>query len=137
MIGGCSVKGNPMDLTIVPLWTISDDLLIAIGHQEHPQAKMSDVPEVMTAALVAARYFGGNQHTAVDYCGSAGPPTMDPNAFATNTKSCTFTTPSLFTSPAIVGVILNCEATNTRSKMFMTPSLFTSIAEIGMSGSTA
>ena len=31
-----------MDLTIVPLWTICDDLLIAIGHQEHPQTKMSD-----------------------------------------------------------------------------------------------
>ena len=52
-----------MDLTIVALWTICDDLLIAIGHQEHPQAKMSDA-EVMTAALVAARYFGGNQQTA-------------------------------------------------------------------------
>ncbi len=52
-----------MDLTIVALYTISDDLLIAIGHQEHPQAKMSDA-EVMTAALVAARYFGGNQQTA-------------------------------------------------------------------------
>ena len=32
-------------------------------HKEHPQAKMSDA-EVMTAALVAARYFGGNQQTA-------------------------------------------------------------------------
>ena len=46
-----------MDLTIVPLWTICDDLLIAIGHQEHPQTKMSDAG-VMTTALVAARYFG-------------------------------------------------------------------------------
>ena len=52
-----------MGLTIVALYTISDDLLISIGHQEHPQAKMSDA-EVMTAALVAARYFGGNQQTA-------------------------------------------------------------------------
>ena len=42
-----------MDLTIVAVYTISDDLLISIGHQEHPQAKMSDA-EVMTAALVAA-----------------------------------------------------------------------------------
>ena len=52
-----------MDLTIVAVYTICDDLLISIGHQEHPQAKMSDA-EVMTAALVAARYFGGNQQTA-------------------------------------------------------------------------
>ena len=29
-------------MTIVALYTISDDLLISIGHQEHPQAKMSD-----------------------------------------------------------------------------------------------
>ena len=52
-----------MDLTIVALYTICDDLLISIGHQEHQLAKMSDA-EVMTTALVAARYFGGNQQTA-------------------------------------------------------------------------
>ena len=52
-----------MDLTIVAVYTICDDLLISIGHPEHPQAKRSDA-EVMTAALVAARYFGGNQQTA-------------------------------------------------------------------------
>ena len=52
-----------MDLTIVAVYTICDDFLIAQGHQEHPLAKMSDA-EVMTTALVAARYFGGNQHTA-------------------------------------------------------------------------
>ena len=37
-----------MDLTIVAVWTISDDLLISIGDKKHPQAKMSDA-EVMTA----------------------------------------------------------------------------------------
>ena len=52
-----------MDLTIVAVYTICDDFLIAQGHQEHPLAKMSDA-EVMTTALIAARYFGGNQHTA-------------------------------------------------------------------------
>ena len=52
-----------MDLTIVALYTICDDLLISIEHQEHPPAKMSDA-EIMTVALVAARYFGGNQQTA-------------------------------------------------------------------------
>ena len=52
-----------MDLTIVALYTICDDLLISIGHRNHPQAKMSDA-EVMTIALVAAKYFGGNQQTA-------------------------------------------------------------------------
>ena len=52
-----------MDLTIVAVYTISDDLLISLGHQEHPLAKMLDA-EVMTTAIIAARYFGGNQHTA-------------------------------------------------------------------------
>ena len=52
-----------MDLTIVAVYTICDDFLIAQGHQEHPLAKMSDA-EVMTTALIAARYFGGNQQTA-------------------------------------------------------------------------
>ena len=52
-----------MDLTIVVLYTICDDLLISLGHRNHPQAKMSDA-EVITTALVAARYFAGNQQTA-------------------------------------------------------------------------
>jgi hypothetical protein len=51
-----------MDLTIVAVYTICDDLLISIGHQEHPQAKMSDA-EVMTTVLVAARYFGMLGHS--------------------------------------------------------------------------
>ncbi|MXV85723.1 IS982 family transposase [Candidatus Poribacteria bacterium] len=52
-----------MDLTIVAVYTICDDLLISLGHQDDPRAKMSDA-EVMTTALIAARYFGGNQQTA-------------------------------------------------------------------------
>ena len=52
-----------MDLTIVAVYTISDDLLLSLGHQEHPLVKMSDA-EVMTTAIIAARYFGGNQQTA-------------------------------------------------------------------------
>ena len=52
-----------MDLTIVAVYTIWDDFLIAQGHQKHPLAKVSDA-EVMTTVPIAARYFGGNQHTA-------------------------------------------------------------------------
>ena len=48
-----------MDLTIVAVYTICDDLLISLGHQKHPLTKMSDA-EVMTTALIAARYFAGN-----------------------------------------------------------------------------
>ncbi len=52
-----------MDLVIVVVYTICDDLLISIGHCTHPQAQMSDA-EVMTTAIIAARYFGGNHQAA-------------------------------------------------------------------------
>ena len=52
-----------MDLTIVAVYTICDDLLISLGHSEHPQTQMSDA-EVMTTALIAARYFAGNHQNA-------------------------------------------------------------------------
>ena len=52
-----------MDLTIVAVYTICDDLLISLGHRTHPQAQMSDA-EVMTTAIIAARFFGGNHQTA-------------------------------------------------------------------------
>ena len=38
-----------MDLTIVAVYTICDDLLISLGHREHPQTQMTDA-EVMTTA---------------------------------------------------------------------------------------
>lgn len=41
------------------IYCIIDDLLKAVGHQEDSRRTMSDA-EVMTTALVAARYFGGN-----------------------------------------------------------------------------
>ena len=51
-----------MDLTIVAVYTICDNLLISLGHQEHSLAKMSDA-EVMTTALIATRYFKLRQHS--------------------------------------------------------------------------
>lgn len=52
-----------MELTIVAVYTICDDLLISRGHYTDPQSKMSDA-EVMTTAIVAAAYFGGNHQRA-------------------------------------------------------------------------
>lgn len=43
----------------VELYCIIDDLLKALGHLEDSRRSMSDA-EVITTALVAARYFGGN-----------------------------------------------------------------------------
>jgi hypothetical protein len=49
-----------MDAYIVLVYCLCDDLLKASHHREDPQCRLSDA-EVMTIALVAALYFGGNQ----------------------------------------------------------------------------
>ena len=51
---------------IVAIYAIVEDLLQAIGHQEDCRIQMSDA-EVITAALVAARFFDGNQFLACQY----------------------------------------------------------------------
>ena len=52
-----------MELTIVAVYTICDDLLISLGYHTDPQAQMTDA-EVMTTAIIAAQYFGGNHQKA-------------------------------------------------------------------------
>ncbi len=48
-----------MDLPIVFVYCLCDDLLKALDHGEDPQCRVSDA-EMLTTALVAALYFGGN-----------------------------------------------------------------------------
>jgi len=48
-----------MDDSVLAIYCLCDDLLKALLHQEDPQRRMSDA-EVMTTAIVAALYFGGN-----------------------------------------------------------------------------
>lgn len=48
-----------MDEQIVAIFTLTDDFLCAMRHYEDPQCRMSDA-EVMTTAIVAALFFGGN-----------------------------------------------------------------------------
>lgn len=43
----------------VAIYCIVDDLLKAVGHREDARRALSDA-EVITTALIAARYFGGN-----------------------------------------------------------------------------
>ncbi len=50
----------------IAIYAIIDDLLKAIGHQDDCRRKMSDA-EIMTTALVAALFFGGNQVLARAY----------------------------------------------------------------------
>ncbi len=52
-----------MDDTIVAIYCLCDDLLKALRHRDDPQSRMSDA-EVMTTALVAARFFGGSHEHA-------------------------------------------------------------------------
>lgn len=52
-----------MDTAITAIYCLTDDFLKAIGHREDPQTTMSDA-EVLTTALVAARFFGGNFEVA-------------------------------------------------------------------------
>lgn len=48
-----------MDTQIIAVYCLCDDLLRAMGQRDDAQCQMSEA-EVMTAALVAALYFGGN-----------------------------------------------------------------------------
>ena len=48
-----------MDTEIIAIYCLCDDLLKAMHHVDDGQCQMSDA-EVMTTAIVAVRYFGGN-----------------------------------------------------------------------------
>ncbi|PSB15749.1 IS982 family transposase [Phormidesmis priestleyi ULC007] len=56
---------------IIAIYAITDDLLKAIGHQEDVRVQLSDA-EVITTALVSARFFGGNHQNAQDYLKEPG-----------------------------------------------------------------
>jgi hypothetical protein len=49
-----------MQEKIITIYWLCDAFLKAYGHQDDPQAQMTSA-EVMTVALVAAEFFGGNQ----------------------------------------------------------------------------
>lgn len=48
-----------MDGQITAIYSLCDDVLKTLPHSEDPRCRMSDA-EVMTTAIVAALYFGGN-----------------------------------------------------------------------------
>ena len=52
-----------MDTAIVTTYCLADDWLQARHHRESPQRRVSDA-EVITIAIIAARFFGGNFETA-------------------------------------------------------------------------
>ena len=60
-----------MDTQIVAVFCLSSDMLKALRHYEDPQCQMLDA-EVMTTAIVAALYFGGNFEPARKYLKEQG-----------------------------------------------------------------
>lgn len=58
-----------MDDQIVAIYCLCDDILNALGHPEDPQRRMSDA-EVLTTAIAAGLYFGGNLERARDWLGA-------------------------------------------------------------------
>jgi hypothetical protein len=49
-----------VDGQITAIYSLCEDVLKTLHHSEDPQCRMSDA-EVMTTAIVAALYFGGNR----------------------------------------------------------------------------
>jgi len=60
-----------MDTQIVAVYCLCDDLLKALYHIEDPQCQISDA-EVMTTAIVAALFFGGNHESAIHFLQEGG-----------------------------------------------------------------
>ena len=60
-----------MDTQIVAVFCLIDDMLKIMRHQEDIQCEMSDA-EVMTTAVIATLFFGGNYSHARDLLGSQG-----------------------------------------------------------------
>ncbi|MBN2044632.1 MAG: hypothetical protein JW757_06410 [Anaerolineales bacterium] len=60
-----------MDTQIVAVFYLVDDMLKALHHYKDRQTTMSDA-EVMTTAIIAALYFGGNYTHASNLLDSQG-----------------------------------------------------------------
>lgn len=60
-----------MDTQIIAAYCLCDDMLKAIHHYEDPQCQMSDA-EVMTTAITAMWYYGGNYARACEFLQEQG-----------------------------------------------------------------
>lgn len=67
---------------IIALYCLVDDVLKAIGHRDDSRRSLTDA-EVITTALVAARFFGGNQAQSQNYLREQGliPHRLSPSRF--------------------------------------------------------
>jgi hypothetical protein len=60
-----------MDTQIITIYCLCDDMLKAFHHRDDPQCQMTDA-EVMTTALVAALFYGGNFEQARGFLKTEG-----------------------------------------------------------------
>lgn len=56
---------------VTVIYCITDDALKAVGHKDDPRADMTDA-EVITTAITAAQFFGGNLENARDFLKDTG-----------------------------------------------------------------
>jgi hypothetical protein len=55
-----------VDIEITAFYCVCDDLLKSLKYQDHSQCRMS-AAEVMTAALTAAAFFGGDHEGSSNF----------------------------------------------------------------------
>ena len=65
-----------MDTRIILVYCLCDDLLKALNHREDPQCQICDA-EIMTIAIVAAHYFGGNYTLSRTFLKEQGYPSTE------------------------------------------------------------
>lgn len=100
-----------MDLTIIFVYCLCDDLLKSLRHWEDPQCLVSDA-EILTSALVAALYFGGNFQLADTFLHDHGywPRRLSPSRFVRRLHRCADLWRPLFHQLATLGHQLNPES---------------------------
>jgi hypothetical protein len=100
-----------MDTPIVFVYCLCDDLLKALHHREDAQCQMGDA-EILTAAVVAAWYFGGNFARAQTFLFEQGyfARQLSPSRFIRRLHRCAHVLTSLFQVLAGLGHELNPES---------------------------
>ncbi len=100
-----------MNTEITFVYSLCDDVLKALHHREDPQCQVSDA-EVITTALVATRYFGGNLARSHNFLFEQNYLTrrLSPSRFIRRLHRCAHWLKPLFQVLASLGHTLNSES---------------------------
>jgi MFS-type transporter involved in bile tolerance (Atg22 family) len=77
-----------MDDTITTIYCLCDDFLKATGYRDNPQVRLSTA-EVMSVALLAAVFFGGNIEASRSFLDEYGYTYQKRSLKAASTEGCT------------------------------------------------